>query len=177
MLCCHLVARNYYVFVKHALFATFWLKKKKFFVFDGNSFYHPFFSSFFLFSVQKQLLMDDGQNALMKKVLDTYLLFFQINQSTATLRHIFAALRLFVQKVRRKPTNQPTHCKSHTRVAGASFSPLRPPLSAVPQRLLPGQGGPVRLPVPRDPQVLQPPLQLHPDGGVRAALLLHEEKL
>uniref|UniRef100_A0A667XW39 Dedicator of cytokinesis 10 n=1 Tax=Myripristis murdjan TaxID=586833 RepID=A0A667XW39_9TELE len=47
---------------------------------------------------KKQLLMDDGQNALMKKVLDTYLLFFQINQSTATLRHVFAALRLFVQK-------------------------------------------------------------------------------
>ncbi|XP_077421724.1 dedicator of cytokinesis protein 10 isoform X2 [Vanacampus margaritifer] len=47
---------------------------------------------------KKQLLLDDGQNALMKKVLDTYFLFFQINQSTATLRHIFAALRLFVQK-------------------------------------------------------------------------------
>uniref|UniRef100_A0A4W6EC14 Dedicator of cytokinesis 10 n=1 Tax=Lates calcarifer TaxID=8187 RepID=A0A4W6EC14_LATCA len=55
--------------------------------------------SFFLHSsTQKQLLLDDGQNALMKKVLDTYLLFFQINQSTATLRHVFAALRLFVQK-------------------------------------------------------------------------------
>ncbi|XP_056296692.1 dedicator of cytokinesis protein 10 isoform X4 [Pseudoliparis swirei] len=47
---------------------------------------------------KKQLLLDEGQNVLMKKVLDTYLLFFQINQSTATLRHIFAALRLFVQK-------------------------------------------------------------------------------
>ncbi|CAJ1065464.1 dedicator of cytokinesis protein 10 isoform X5 [Xyrichtys novacula] len=47
---------------------------------------------------KKQLLLDEGQNALMKKVLDTYLLFFQINQSTATLRHVFAALRLFVQK-------------------------------------------------------------------------------
>ncbi|XP_061734542.1 dedicator of cytokinesis protein 10 isoform X2 [Nerophis ophidion] len=47
---------------------------------------------------KKHLLLDDGQNALMKKVLDTYFLFFQINQSTATLRHIFAALRLFVQK-------------------------------------------------------------------------------
>uniref|UniRef100_A0A3P8W727 Dedicator of cytokinesis 10 n=1 Tax=Cynoglossus semilaevis TaxID=244447 RepID=A0A3P8W727_CYNSE len=43
-------------------------------------------------------LQDDGQNLLMKKVLDTYFLFFQINQSTATLRHVFAALRLFVQK-------------------------------------------------------------------------------
>lgn len=49
--------------------------------------------------IQKQLLLDDGQNTLMKKVLDTFLLFFQINQSTATLRHVFAALRLFVQKV------------------------------------------------------------------------------
>ena len=57
-----------------------------------------FFSLLFL-SVQKQLLQDEGQNTLMKKVLDTYLLFFQINQSTATLRHVFAALRLFVQKV------------------------------------------------------------------------------
>ncbi|XP_037630997.1 dedicator of cytokinesis protein 10 isoform X14 [Sebastes umbrosus] len=47
---------------------------------------------------KKQLLLDEGQNVLMKKVLDTYLLFFQINQSTATLRHIFAGLRLFVQK-------------------------------------------------------------------------------
>uniref|UniRef100_A0A8C6TP59 Dedicator of cytokinesis 10 n=1 Tax=Neogobius melanostomus TaxID=47308 RepID=A0A8C6TP59_9GOBI len=47
---------------------------------------------------QKQLLLDDGQNVLMKKVLDTYMLYFQINQSTATLRHVFAALRLFVQK-------------------------------------------------------------------------------
>uniref|UniRef100_A0A8D0D8E7 Dedicator of cytokinesis 10 n=1 Tax=Sander lucioperca TaxID=283035 RepID=A0A8D0D8E7_SANLU len=58
-----------------------------------------FDSFFFLYpSIQKQLLLDEGQNALMKKVLDTYLLFFQINQSTATLRHIFAGLRLFVQK-------------------------------------------------------------------------------
>uniref|UniRef100_A0AAQ4R3K3 Dedicator of cytokinesis 10 n=1 Tax=Gasterosteus aculeatus aculeatus TaxID=481459 RepID=A0AAQ4R3K3_GASAC len=47
---------------------------------------------------EKQLLLDEGQNALMKKVLDTYLLFFQISQSTATLRHVFAGLRLFVQK-------------------------------------------------------------------------------
>ncbi|MED6279783.1 Dedicator of cytokinesis protein 10, partial [Characodon lateralis] len=47
---------------------------------------------------KKQLLQDEGQNTLMKKVLDTFLLFFQINQSTATLRHVFAALRLFVQK-------------------------------------------------------------------------------
>uniref|UniRef100_A0A8C7FX29 Dedicator of cytokinesis 10 n=1 Tax=Oncorhynchus kisutch TaxID=8019 RepID=A0A8C7FX29_ONCKI len=48
---------------------------------------------------QKQLLQDEGQNLLMKKVFDTYLLFFQINQSTSTLRHVFAALRLFIQKV------------------------------------------------------------------------------
>lgn len=57
------------------------------------------FCSFSTSCLQKQLLQDDGQNSLMKKVLDTYLLFFQISQSTATLRHVFAALRLFVQKV------------------------------------------------------------------------------
>ncbi|XP_062844216.1 dedicator of cytokinesis protein 10 isoform X2 [Trichomycterus rosablanca] len=47
---------------------------------------------------KKQLLQDDGQNSLMKKVFDTYMLFFQINQSTITLKHVFAALRLFIQK-------------------------------------------------------------------------------
>uniref|UniRef100_A0A8C7I7J7 Dedicator of cytokinesis 10 n=1 Tax=Oncorhynchus kisutch TaxID=8019 RepID=A0A8C7I7J7_ONCKI len=47
---------------------------------------------------KKQLLQDEGQNLLMKKVFDTFLLFFQINQSTSTLRHVFAALRLFIQK-------------------------------------------------------------------------------
>lgn len=63
-------------------------------------------------STQKQLLLDEGQNALMKKVLDTYLLFFQINQSTATLRHVFAGLRLFVQKVQRDS------CKHTTSTGG-----------------------------------------------------------
>ncbi|KTF92289.1 hypothetical protein cypCar_00016479, partial [Cyprinus carpio] len=48
--------------------------------------------------LQKRLQHDDGQNSLMKKVFDTYLLFFQINQSTSTLRHVFSALRLFIQK-------------------------------------------------------------------------------
>ncbi|XP_048121267.1 dedicator of cytokinesis protein 10 isoform X9 [Alosa alosa] len=47
---------------------------------------------------KKQLQHEEGQNSLMKKVFDTYLLFFQINQSTTTLRHVFAALRLFIQK-------------------------------------------------------------------------------
>uniref|UniRef100_A0A8C2XIG5 Dedicator of cytokinesis 10 n=1 Tax=Cyclopterus lumpus TaxID=8103 RepID=A0A8C2XIG5_CYCLU len=57
-----------------------------------------YWSSLFTTTRYLQLLLDEGQNVLMKKVLDTYLLFFQINQSTATLRHIFAGLRLFVQK-------------------------------------------------------------------------------
>lgn len=47
---------------------------------------------------KKQLQHDEGQNSLMKKVFDTYMLFFQINQSTTTLRHVFTALRLFIQK-------------------------------------------------------------------------------
>lgn len=55
--------------------------------------------------------LDEGQNSLMKKVLDTYLLFFQINQSTATLRHVFAALRLFVQKVHHPHCTHDIHTK------------------------------------------------------------------
>ncbi|XP_058890349.1 dedicator of cytokinesis protein 10-like isoform X11 [Acipenser ruthenus] len=47
---------------------------------------------------KKQLQQDDGQNPLMRKVFDTYLLFLQINQSTAALKHVFAALRLFIHK-------------------------------------------------------------------------------
>ncbi|XP_051965596.1 dedicator of cytokinesis protein 10 isoform X3 [Xyrauchen texanus] len=47
---------------------------------------------------KKQLQHDEGQNSLMKKVFDTYMLFFQNNQSTSTLRHVFTALRLFIQK-------------------------------------------------------------------------------
>lgn len=66
--------------------------------------------------LQKQLLQDDGQNALMKKVLDTYLLFFQINQSTATLRHVFASLRLFVQKVLYISIHMNTSDQIHTQL-------------------------------------------------------------
>ncbi|KYO33856.1 hypothetical protein Y1Q_0024486 [Alligator mississippiensis] len=47
---------------------------------------------------QRQLQQSDCQNALMKKVFDTYLLFLQINQSAVALKHVFAALRLFVSK-------------------------------------------------------------------------------
>lgn len=36
----------------------------------------------------------------MKRVFDTYMLFFQVNQSAAALKHVFASLRLFVCKVR-----------------------------------------------------------------------------
>uniref|UniRef100_A0A8D0BHX4 Dedicator of cytokinesis 10 n=1 Tax=Salvator merianae TaxID=96440 RepID=A0A8D0BHX4_SALMN len=47
---------------------------------------------------QRQLQQSDCQNTLMKKVFDTYLLFLQINHSAAALKHVFAALRLFVSK-------------------------------------------------------------------------------
>ncbi|GCB69887.1 hypothetical protein scyTo_0010660 [Scyliorhinus torazame] len=47
---------------------------------------------------QKQLQQDDGQNSTMKRVFDTYLLFLQVNQSSVALKHVFAALRLFVSK-------------------------------------------------------------------------------
>lgn len=73
----------------------------------------------------------------MKKVLDTYLLFFQINQSTATLRHVFAALRLFVQKV-----HHPHNIQTKPAVILFFKLPDLIPFSfftlPVPQRLLPG---------------------------------------
>uniref|UniRef100_A0A8D0FP57 Dedicator of cytokinesis 10 n=1 Tax=Strix occidentalis caurina TaxID=311401 RepID=A0A8D0FP57_STROC len=47
---------------------------------------------------QRQLQQSDCQNALMKKVFDTHMLFLQINQSAAALKHVFSALRLFVGK-------------------------------------------------------------------------------
>lgn len=78
---CHLVAK------------MFWL------LITLNYFFGIISLNQYFFFLQKQLLLDDGQNVMIKKVLDTYMLFFQINQSTATLRHVFAALRLFVQKV------------------------------------------------------------------------------
>ncbi|XP_067851502.1 dedicator of cytokinesis protein 10 isoform X3 [Heptranchias perlo] len=49
-------------------------------------------------TLQKQLQQDDGQNSMMKRIFDTYLLFLQVNQSSAALKHVFAALRLFVSK-------------------------------------------------------------------------------
>nr|XP_033814570.1 dedicator of cytokinesis protein 10 isoform X3 [Geotrypetes seraphini] len=52
----------------------------------------------FIQSHEKQMQLSDCQNTIMKRVFDTYLLFLQINQSTAALRHVFAALRLFVCK-------------------------------------------------------------------------------
>ncbi|RMC02175.1 hypothetical protein DUI87_21342 [Hirundo rustica rustica] len=48
---------------------------------------------------QRQLQQSDCQNVLMKKVFDTHMLFLQINQSAAALKHVFAALRLFVGKL------------------------------------------------------------------------------
>ncbi|XP_076771052.1 dedicator of cytokinesis protein 10 isoform X10 [Arvicanthis niloticus] len=47
---------------------------------------------------QRQLQQSDCQNSLMKRVFDTYMLFFQVNQSAAALKHVFASLRLFVCK-------------------------------------------------------------------------------
>uniref|UniRef100_A0A8C9KZM3 Dedicator of cytokinesis 10 n=1 Tax=Serinus canaria TaxID=9135 RepID=A0A8C9KZM3_SERCA len=51
-----------------------------------------------LYTLNHQLQQSDCQNVLMKKVFDTHMLFLQINQSAAALKHVFAALRLFVGK-------------------------------------------------------------------------------
>ncbi|EAW70835.1 dedicator of cytokinesis 10, isoform CRA_d [Homo sapiens] len=47
---------------------------------------------------REQLQQCDCQNSLMKRVFDTYMLFFQVNQSATALKHVFASLRLFVCK-------------------------------------------------------------------------------
>ncbi|XP_071072202.1 dedicator of cytokinesis protein 10 isoform X11 [Dasypus novemcinctus] len=47
---------------------------------------------------QRQLQQSDCQNSIMKRVFDTYMLFFQVNQSATALTHVFASLRLFVSK-------------------------------------------------------------------------------
>ncbi|XP_023821592.1 dedicator of cytokinesis protein 11 isoform X2 [Oryzias latipes] len=45
-----------------------------------------------------QLLDSDGHNPLMKKVFDVYLTFLKVGQSEAAIRHVFAALRAFINK-------------------------------------------------------------------------------
>ncbi|XP_055085020.1 dedicator of cytokinesis protein 11 isoform X2 [Periophthalmus magnuspinnatus] len=45
-----------------------------------------------------QLLESEGHNPLMKKVFDVYLTFLQISQSETAIRHVFAALRAFINK-------------------------------------------------------------------------------
>uniref|UniRef100_A0A5F8HGF9 Dedicator of cytokinesis 10 n=1 Tax=Monodelphis domestica TaxID=13616 RepID=A0A5F8HGF9_MONDO len=47
---------------------------------------------------RRQLQQSECQNSMMKRIFDTYLLFLQVNQSAIALKHVFAALRLFVSK-------------------------------------------------------------------------------
>ncbi|KAL4631188.1 dedicator of cytokinesis protein 11 [Arapaima gigas] len=54
--------------------------------------------SFFSQSFKNQLLESDGHNPLMKKVFDVYLTFLKVGQSEASLRHVFASLRGFINK-------------------------------------------------------------------------------
>uniref|UniRef100_A0AAQ4S5B2 Dedicator of cytokinesis 11 n=1 Tax=Gasterosteus aculeatus aculeatus TaxID=481459 RepID=A0AAQ4S5B2_GASAC len=51
-----------------------------------------------LTEIRTQLLDCDGHNPLMKKVFDVYLTFLKVGQSEAALRHVFAALRAFINK-------------------------------------------------------------------------------
>ncbi|EPY83429.1 dedicator of cytokinesis 10 [Camelus ferus] len=48
---------------------------------------------------QRQLQQSECQNSMMKRIFDTYMLFFQVNQSATALKHVFASLRLFVCKL------------------------------------------------------------------------------
>lgn len=45
---------------------------------------------------RKSLLSSEGENAVMKKIFDVYLTFLQIGQSENLFKHIFAALRAFI---------------------------------------------------------------------------------
>ncbi|XP_035004387.1 dedicator of cytokinesis protein 11 isoform X1 [Hippoglossus stenolepis] len=54
--------------------------------------------SLFTQCFKTQLLDSEGHNPLMKKVFDIYLTFLKVGQSDAALRHVFAALRAFINK-------------------------------------------------------------------------------
>ncbi|XP_055947475.1 dedicator of cytokinesis protein 9-like isoform X4 [Argiope bruennichi] len=48
--------------------------------------------------LKEQLLYKDGDNPLMKKIFDIYLSFLQVGQSEKMFKHLFAALRAFINK-------------------------------------------------------------------------------
>jgi len=50
----------------------------------------------FCIHFKETLLSNDGDNPLMRKVLDIYLSFLQIGQSESLSKHVFAALRAFI---------------------------------------------------------------------------------
>ncbi|XP_017295224.1 dedicator of cytokinesis protein 11 isoform X2 [Kryptolebias marmoratus] len=54
--------------------------------------------SLFTQCFKNQLLDSDGHNPLMRKVFDVYLTFLKVGQSEAAIRHVFAALRAFINK-------------------------------------------------------------------------------
>ncbi|XP_013878404.1 dedicator of cytokinesis protein 11 [Austrofundulus limnaeus] len=47
---------------------------------------------------KNQLMDSDGHNPLMRKVFDVYLTFLKVGQSEAAIKHVFAALRAFINK-------------------------------------------------------------------------------
>ncbi|XP_077444428.1 dedicator of cytokinesis protein 11 isoform X2 [Stigmatopora argus] len=54
--------------------------------------------SLFIQFFKTQLTDSDGHNPLMRKVFDVYLTFLKVSQSEAAYRHVFAALRAFMNK-------------------------------------------------------------------------------
>ncbi|XP_061816341.2 dedicator of cytokinesis protein 11 isoform X2 [Nerophis lumbriciformis] len=54
--------------------------------------------SLFTQCFKTQLLDSDGHNPLMRKMFDVYLTFLKVSQSEAAFRHVFAALRAFMNK-------------------------------------------------------------------------------
>lgn len=45
---------------------------------------------------RSNLLMNEGDNATMKKIFDIYITFIQIGQSESLFKHVFAGMRAFI---------------------------------------------------------------------------------
>lgn len=45
---------------------------------------------------KENLIYSQGDNAIMRKIFDIYLFFLQVGQSETLFRHVFAALRAFI---------------------------------------------------------------------------------
>ena len=55
---------------------------------------------FQIFSFQTAMDSADGNNPLMRKVIDIFISFLHTGQSESTIKNVFSSLRLFLNKVK-----------------------------------------------------------------------------